>query len=267
MTILTAVLAMGGLGLLLGLALALASKYLSVGQDANIPLVTEALPGANCGACGYAGCAALAGAIVEGSAVTGACPVGGTSTAERVAEIMGVPAQPVAENVAVVMCRGTLDASKKKYIYEGLSDCEVVAGLSGGDKVCRFGCLGLGNCVRVCRFGALTVTDGVAAVDPDKCTACGICLAACPKSLIRMVPKANVYSVRCASHDKGADMKDICLVGCIACRICEKACEYGAIAVSSNIAVIDYAKCTNCGACAEKCPKKIIYCKTQGKGV
>ncbi|NLB81103.1 MAG: RnfABCDGE type electron transport complex subunit B, partial [Clostridiaceae bacterium] len=143
MQILIAVAALGLTGLVLGLLLATASKYLTVSQDERIPILTEALPGANCGACGFAGCASLAKAIAEGNASVNACPVGGLKTSEKLAEIMGIQNSPVQEKVAVVLCRGIENEAKKKYIYKGIENCEVAYNLAGGDKVCGFGCLGL----------------------------------------------------------------------------------------------------------------------------
>jgi electron transport complex protein RnfB len=183
----------------------------------------------------------------------------GAKVSEKVAEIMGAESQPVLENVAVVLCRGVGDTAKKKYLYEGFDDCQIANNLAGGDKICRFGCIGLGNCVRACQFDALKIEDGIAVVDEEKCTACGLCISACPKNIIRFVPKERQYTVRCLSQDKGAQMKSICSVGCIACRLCVKACEYDAIEVKDNIAEIDYSKCVDCGKCFEVCPKKIIY--------
>lgn len=261
MQILTAVIALGAIGLVLGLLLAAASKYLTVEQDERIPLITEALPGANCGGCGFAGCSALANAIAEGTAPVTACPVGGSKSSAAIADIMGVEQGVVTENVAVVRCMGTHDSAKKKYIYEGFSDCDVANRLSGGDKVCAQGCMGLGSCVRVCQFGAMKIIDGVAFADPEKCTACGMCINACPKGIITLAPKDKLYIVKCLSEDKGNVMKSTCSVGCIACRICEKACPVDAIKVKENIAKIDYSKCTDCGECFQKCPKKIIHRK------
>ncbi len=259
MQIIIAVAALGITGLVLGLLLAVASKYLSVKQDDRIPMLIEALPGANCGACGFAGCAAFAQALAEGNAPVNACPVGGAKVSESLALIMGIESAPQEENVAVVLCRGVDNAAKKKYVYEGTEDCEVAYNLSGGDKVCEFGCLGLGSCVRACKFDAIRIEDGVAVIDPEKCTACGLCIKACPKGIIRFMPKKNIYCVRCLSESKGAQMKNICSAGCIACMLCVKACEFDAIKVTNNIAVIDYTKCTDCGKCFEVCPKKIIY--------
>lgn len=261
MNILIPVISLGAIGLILGLLLAVASKYLSVKQDERIPLIMDALPGANCGGCGYAGCAAFANAIAKGEAEVTGCPVGGLKCSEELAKIMNIELTPVSENVAMVFCRGVDGAAKKKYIYEGISDCEIANRLAGGDKACRYGCLGFGNCEKVCGFGAISIIDGVAVIDDEKCTACGMCLKACPKGIIRMIPKDKEYSVRCTSQDKGSAMKNICTAGCIACRLCEKACPVGAIEVVSNIAKIDYSKCTDCGECYKKCPKKIIYKK------
>ncbi len=259
MHILIPVVALGAIGLVLGVLLAAASKYLSVEQDERIGQIEEALPGANCGACSYAGCAVLAAAIAEGKAPVNACPVGGAKSSEIIAGIMGVENSPAAENVAVVMCRGISGAAQKKYLYEGFEDCDIANRLAGGGKACEYGCLGLGNCVRVCQFDAIKVEDSVAVVDPEKCTACGLCVAACPKKVIHLVPKERQYTVRCISQDKGVQMKNLCSVGCIACRLCEKACRFDAIKVKDNFAIIDYDKCTDCGKCFEACPKKIIY--------
>ncbi|MCK9479359.1 MAG: RnfABCDGE type electron transport complex subunit B [Firmicutes bacterium] len=265
MHILIAVAALGATGLVLGLLLAGASKYLEVEQDERIPIIIDLLPGANCGACGYAGCAAFAQALAEGKAPVNGCPVGGAKTSEKLAKVLGVKSDSGSEKVAVVLCRGVDGAAKKKFVYEGIESCEIAHNLSGGDKVCNFGCLGFGDCFNVCRFDAIKIENGVAVIDPEKCTACGLCINACPKGIIRFKPKDKIYSVRCLSQEKGAQMKNICSAGCIACRLCEKACEFDAIKVVDNIAVIDYSKCTDCGKCFEVCPKKIIYKETAFK--
>ena len=63
------------------------------------------------------------------------------------------------------------------------------------------------------------------------------------------------YSVD--SQDKGKQVMTACKVGCIGCKMCERVCESGAVTVENNIAHIDQSKCTGCGACAAKCPKKV----------
>lgn len=263
MDILNAVLVLGALGLVLGLLLALASKYLSVQQDERIELITQALPAANCGGCGYPGCGALAVAIVENKAAVNACPVGGAACAEKIAEIMGLEKGAVEEKVAMVLCAGVKSAAKNKFEYDGVEDCTAASLLAGGERACLYGCIGLGSCERKCVFDAIKVVDGVAVVDHEKCTACGVCVATCPKDIIKLIPKDKAYTVACSSKDKGSAMKNICTVGCIACRLCEKVCPTEAITVEDNLASIDYEKCINCGQCEQKCPKKIIHVKAE----
>jgi len=258
MQILYAAIILGGAGLVCGLLLAVAAKYLAVEVDERAEAITELLPGANCGGCGYAGCAAYAAAVVAGEAAPDCCSAGGASVVKGIAEIMGVEANIKEPMVATVLCNGTANAAVLRYEYEGVLDCVAAARLGGGQKACAYACLGFGNCVKACPFGAITVENGVAKVDKEKCTGCGACVKACPKSVIALIPANNKYYVGCSSKDKGAAMKDKCSAGCIGCRICEKNCPSEAIAVKDNLAVIDYAKCTSCGICAEKCPKKII---------
>ena len=130
---------------------------------------------------------------------------------------------------------------------------------NGGSKACTYGCMGYGSCVKACEFDAIHVVDGIAVVDKEKCKACGKCVATCPRHLIELIPYESKYTVKCASKDKGKDVMPVCSTGCIGCMLCTKQCEFGAITVENNIAHIDYDKCTGCGKCAEKCPKKIIH--------
>lgn len=252
-------LSIGGLGISFGLFLGWASKKFAVEVNPKVAKINEVLPGSNCGGCGYAGCEALAKAIVNAKASVDACPVGGSKLADNIAIIMGVEKKEGNKKVAFVKCNGTCDKSKDKYIYEGVMDCNNASMIPGqGPKGCTYGCLGLGSCVKVCKFDALHVIDGVAVVDEDKCTSCGLCVGACPKGLIDIIPSDSKVRVQCNSKDKGKDVKATCLVGCIGCKLCVKVCEYDAIAVNDNLAEVDYNKCTQCNACVEKCPVKII---------
>lgn len=253
------VISLGGLGVLFGSLLGYASKKFAVEVDPRVPIVRDILPGANCGGCGYAGCDACAKAMVEGEAAPNACPVGGPETAKKIGEVLGLAVDSLERNVAFVKCNGTCNSAKNKYEYSGIADCRDAALLPGGGyKGCSYGCLGLGSCVKVCEFGALSVVNGVAVVDENKCTSCGKCAKICPKGLIEIVPADKKVRVVCNSRDKGKDVKDNCAVGCIGCRMCERACQFGAIIFENNLAKIDYEKCTQCNACALKCPTKAI---------
>lgn len=262
-SILYPVLSIGGMGVLFGVGLGFAAIKFKVEQDPKIPLVREALPGANCGGCGFAGCDAFAAAVVSGEAKINGCPVGGAAVAEKVAEIMGVEAGDAERLTAFVKCKGDCDKSQSKYNYFGIEDCTIENALSGGAKSCSFGCLGGGSCVKACNFGAISVQNGVAVVDKEKCTSCGQCIKACPKNLIELIPYKNEVKVACNSNDNGKVVKSNCSVGCIGCKICEKACEFDAVHIDKFLAKVDYDKCTQCGACTQKCPTKAITGKQQ----
>lgn len=256
----------GGIGLLFGCLLAFASIIFKVSKDERIERIENALPGANCGACGFAGCSAYAAAVVEEGASTAMCSVGKDAVAKEIAAIMGKNAEKVEKKVARVMCAGTCGVADTKYNYSGIRDCTAEAKLADGAKSCRYGCLGLGSCIKVCKYGAISIVDGIAYIDEQKCRACGMCLKACPKQIIKFVPLANKVWVPCNSRDTGKETIANCKAGCVACRICEKNCPVEAVKVVDNHAVIDYEKCVSCGLCADKCPKKLIH-KGKSEGI
>lgn len=247
-----------GLGALMGAMLAAASRAFAVKTDPRIDAVRSNLPGANCGGCGFAGCSAFAEALVEGRAAPSGCAAADSAAVDEICRILGVEAGHSVRMRAQVMCSGTSEASKKKYIYSGISDCLSAVTLGGGDKLCPNGCIGLGTCTRSCKFGAISARDGVAVVDYHLCRACGMCVSTCPKGLIELVPFESRYFVGCRSVDDGKTTRRNCDVGCISCRLCEKACDADAISVDDFVAHIDYSKCTGCGKCSDKCPRKII---------
>ena len=265
--ILIAIGVLGGLGLLFGLVLAIASKVFYVETDPRLDLLNECLPGANCGGCGYAGCGGYAEAVLKGEAEIGKCASGGNECAMKMAEIMGVKAEKMERRVAMVRCSGykAVDeegnpiGAKLKGEYEGISDCLAASKVAGrGPSACKFGCLGFGNCVAACQFDAIHIVDGVAVVDEEKCVGCLACAAACPRQLIVPVSPAQNVLIACASMAKGAATMRACTVGCIGCGKCAKACTHGAITMEKNLAHIDPTKCVNCGECAKACPKGLI---------
>lgn len=257
--VLLAVLVVGGVGIFIGLLLGVAGSKLAVEVDQKELDVRAELPGNNCGGCGYAGCDGLAKAIAAGQADVGACPVGGAPVAAKIAAIMGLEAGEAVRKTAFVKCAGDCEKAKNNYEYTGVDSCVAAAfAPNGGPKACTFGCMGMGSCVAACDFDAIHIVNGIAVVDPEKCKACGKCVATCPRQLIEIKPYDAAYAVQCASKDKGKEVMQVCSTGCIGCMICTKQCETGAITVENNIAHIDYEKCTSCGKCAEKCPKKII---------
>ncbi|MDR1765310.1 MAG: RnfABCDGE type electron transport complex subunit B [Lachnospiraceae bacterium] len=259
MAVVAAAVVVGLIGIIIGVLLGVASVKFKVEVDEREVAVREALPGNNCGGCGYPGCDGLAAAIAKGDAPVGSCPVGGAAVAAVIAGIMGVETGDLERKVAFVRCMGTCDKTTNQYEYYGIEDCLMATVVPGASpKACEYGCTGFGSCVKACAFDAIHVVDGVAVVDKEACVACTKCIAACPKHLIELVPYEAGYMVACSSHDKGKDVKGKCQAGCIGCTLCTKQCQDGAISVTDSLAAIDYTKCTNCGKCAAKCPAKII---------
>ncbi len=248
-------------GLLLGLFLAIGSSVFNVEKPELLTKIEELMPGANCGACGFPGCVGLAEAIYKGEAGPDKCPVASSAQRAEISLATGkVPGADTVSNIAFIKCMGMKDEDvAKKFEYIGIESCEMAALTSGGWKSCEYGCLKLGDCIRVCKFDALSYGENhEPVIDKNKCTACGLCVAACPKTLIEIIPFKKTYMVNCLSKDKGADTRKFCKVGCIACKLCEKACKFEAVKVVDNIAYIDQGKCTACGLCAKACPQKVI---------
>lgn len=257
--VLIAIAIVGGVGLFIGLFLGFFGKYFKVESDPREDQIIEVLPGNNCGGCGFPGCSGLAAAIVAGEAPVNGCPVGGAKVGDLVAQIMGVEASEAVKKVAFVKCAGTCDKTKSNYDYFGIRDCKMMAFVpDGGSKSCNYGCLGYGTCVKACQFDAISIVDGVAVVDKEKCVACGKCISECPKHLIELVNYDSSYAVSCNSKDKGPVCMKICESSCIGCGLCVRSCESGAISVTDFVAHIDQDKCTGCGKCAESCRRAAI---------
>lgn len=257
--IVNAVLTLTVMGIIFGAGLAYASKIFFVEINEKEKEVLDALPGANCGACGFAGCSGLANAIANNNAPINSCPVGGDKLVKKLEIIMGQSASSNTRMVARVLCKGNLQKAKWKSVHLGAHDCQAAVLIEGGPKGCEYGCMGYGTCVKVCPFNAININDfGIAEVIEENCVACGKCVDACPKSIIEIKPYDSKIVVECISRDIGKIVRTNCSAGCIACKLCEKNCAFDAVKVENNVAKIDYQKCTQCRVCAQKCPTGAI---------
>jgi NADPH-dependent glutamate synthase beta subunit-like oxidoreductase len=181
-----------GLGLAASVMLAIASKIFYVWEDPRIERVEEALLGANCGGCGYAGCAVAAEAVVDGKAGVDVCVAGGFEIAQNVAAVMGMAVEEKEPEIAQPGCYYGVQDADLRYTYVGVMDCRAAMLLYGGSKECHIGCLGLGTCVRACPFGALSMGENnLPVVDKQRCTSCGVCAEVCPKGIITVTSAAK----------------------------------------------------------------------------
>jgi Na+-translocating ferredoxin:NAD+ oxidoreductase RNF subunit RnfB len=257
-TILITTLVFTGIGLIVGIGLLVTGKKFHVEKDERESEIRELLPGNNCGACGFAGCDAMAEAIAKGEAPVNGCPVGGSPVAEKIAAVMGTDAEAVERKTAFVRCKGTCEVTRNQGNYVGVKDCRSAALNGIRTTECDYGCLGFGSCVSICPEHAITVKDGVAVVNRMKCVGCGLCVRTCPTGPIELVPESKKVIVQCSNHDMGLTVKKVCSAGCIGCGICAKKCPSEAITVSGNLAHVNYENCVQCGECASACPVKVI---------
>jgi len=241
-----------------------AQKF-KVFEDPRIDQVEDALPAANCGGCGFAGCRNFAETLVKKDQWDGLfCPVGGNETMARAASILGKEAIEQAPKVAVVRCNGTPEFRPRLNIYNGAPTCAIIHSLYMGEAGCPHGCLGEGDCVVVCDFDAIRMDPetGLPVVDDEKCTACGACVKACPRYIIELRKKNKKdrkIFVSCINEEKGAVAKKNCSVACIGCSKCFKVCAYEAITMENNLAFIDSEKCKLCRKCMPECPTGAIH--------
>jgi len=239
-------------------ALGFAAKKFAVEVDPRELAALEVLPGANCGACGFPGCAGYAKALVAGTIDLNQCPPGGADVVAKLAHILGVEASAAVRQIAVVLCQGDNRKAQLKYRYLGLEDCTAAQRIAGGPKTCPGGCLGLGSCQRICPFDAIEMTsDGLAVISREKCTGCRKCIAVCPRDVIRMTPYAASVHVLCNSHDKGALVRKYCQVGCIGCHICKKTVP-DSYKIENFLAEVIYEHDTEAVEAIAKCPTKCI---------
>ncbi|MFZ6037813.1 MAG: Fe-S cluster domain-containing protein [Bacteroidota bacterium] len=262
--ILTAVAVLCVIGAVSSAILYVISQRFKTIEDPRIEQVLEALPAANCGGCGFPGCNGFASAIVKSDTMDGFyCPVGGQTTMDNIARILGRTADVSTKKIAVVRCNGTCEHRPRTNIYDGASNCAIAAALYGGDTGCSFGCLGLGDCVDSCLFDAIHINPEtmLPEVVEDKCTACGACVKACPKNLIELRkqgPKSRRIYVSCMNKDKGGIARKSCEVACIGCSKCQQVCPFDAITIENNLAYIIDDKCRLCRKCVPVCPTNSI---------
>lgn len=263
--ILITVAALAVTGCIAAVILYFVSQKFKVFEDPRVGEVEEVLPGANCGGCGFAGCHAMADALVKADDISALfCPVGGADVMNKAAAILGKTAAASAPKVAVVRCNGNCEARPHKLEYDGAKKCAILAANFAGETDCSYGCLGCGDCVDACQFDAIKMNaeTGLPQVDDDKCVACGACAKACPKSIIELRfkgPKSRRLFVSCVNKDKGALAMKACKNACIGCGKCTKECQFDAIHVENNVAYIDFTKCKFCRKCAAVCPTHAIH--------
>ncbi|NCF09209.1 MAG: Fe-S cluster domain-containing protein [Gammaproteobacteria bacterium] len=255
------------LGLLFGIALAATARRFHVATNPVIDEVKDNLPAANCGACGYGGCAAYAEHVVEDGDVSPTlCTPGGQEIAITIGELTGKKVGEIKEEVAMLRCAGIRSVAREQATYVGIHTCAAAALSFGGPKACKYGCLGLGDCQRACAFDAIRMTDdGIVAIDEAKCTGCGLCVDACPKQTLEMMPRHHRVLLSCTTRDKGKSVKNVCTVGCIQCQLCIKECPAEAISFDENGVInVDHETCTAYGpgceqVCVAVCPTDIIH--------
>lgn len=258
-TILIAAGVVAGIGLICALLLTVSSKFMEVKTDERIGKIRNCLPGANCGACGFAGCDGYAEALVNiDGTKTNLCIPGADKVSQDISDILGVEFADVVEMVAFVSCNGNCAATSKKFEYDGIDTCAAASMLYGGDGKCSFGCIGLGDCAAVCPTDSICIENGISHIDTRTCIGCGMCVDSCPKSIISLRPTVKTVFVACSNKEKGAVSRKKCKNTCIGCKKCEMTCPVGAITVSDNLSHIDYDKCINCHKCADVCPMGCI---------
>lgn len=258
--ILIALLTMGGLGFFFASVLAIASEKLKVKENPQVLKINEALPGLNCGACGQAGCHDLAEKISAQGSLDGLrCPPGGAQVDDAISKILGISSETLIRKRAIIMCGGTKALAVNRGDYKGVQTCTAAELVAGGPKACDYGCMGFGDCEKVCPFDAIHILeDGLPHVDELKCTACGLCVEACPRNIIDMISCHNRIVVACSSKDKGAVVRKVCKVGCIGCSLCVRNAPEGYV-ISDLLAKVKYENGDEkADPGRAKCPTKCI---------
>lgn len=242
MSVIVAVLALGGLTLLLAVMLVIANRKLYVYEDPRIDVVEDLLPHANCGACGFPGCRPFADALVAEKVLPGKCTVSSEEGRQKIADYLGVSLGNEEKQVARLACAGGINVARNKASYKGLKTCRAASLVSGGGKGCFWGCLGFGDCMEVCDFDAIHMDEhALPVVDIDKCTACGDCVEICPKDLFSLEPLSHQLWVACKNLEKGDEILEDCQVACTACGRCAMDAPGELIVMKNNLPVVNYS--------------------------
>ena len=263
--IISSIIVLGIIGLASAVILYFVAQKFKVEEDSRIDVVTELLPGANCGGCGFPGCRGFAEACVKAETLDNLlCPVGGLPVMCKVSEALGLAVCQATPKIAVVRCNGSCANRPRSNKFDGARNCKIAAQLYAGETNCSYGCFGYGDCVEACKFDAITINPetGLPVVNEDKCTACGACVKACPKKVIELRnkgPKGRRVFVSCVNKDKGGVARKACSAACIGCGKCQKVCPFGAIKVENNLAYIDFELCRSCRKCVNECPTGAIH--------
>lgn len=262
--LISSVLTLLGLGLVAATVLAVASRVFYVEEDPRVEAVVDALPGANCGGCGYAGCEGYAIAVVNDPAIAAnLCVAGGAETSIAVGELTGKTVTASEPLLSFRRCDKVAGNVGLRYEYQGMPSCAAATLLTGGVDVCSWSCLGYGDCVQVCPFDAMTVENRMVRVNAKKCTGCGLCIKACPRNSLELIPNRARVAVFCATREKLREVMDICETGCINCGKCIKSCPAHAVSSINDRIEIDQKRCLAYGpecaeACVDACPRNIM---------
>jgi Na+-translocating ferredoxin:NAD+ oxidoreductase RNF subunit RnfB len=253
------IIALVAIGVLSAVILYFVAQKFKVDEDPRIDTVTETLPAANCGGCGYAGCRNFAEELVKADDISALfCPVGGNTVMVTIAQILGKTVDAKDPLVAVVRCNGTFEHRPRTNVYDGASSCAIQHALYTGDTDCPYGCLGCGDCTTFCKFDALSMNpeSGLPVINDAKCTACGACVKSCPRNIIELRKKDKKdrkIFVSCVNKDRGGIAKKYCAVACTGCTKCLKICTFNAIKIENNLAYIDHNVCKMCRKCPSEC--------------
>ena len=251
-----------GLGTGFAIVLLIASIKLKVEVDPKVEQIHEALPNLDCGACGFAGCASYAKAVLANPELIGKCAPGGPETSEKIAGVLSLQVSDSGPaKRPIVHCRAHTEDRTFYAEYQGIPSCTAVNALPNV-QACKFGCLGFGDCVKSCNFDALHMVEGVPIVDYPKCTGCGACAKACPRDLVELIPFKikRMLVVACSNKEPAKLVKQVCDVGCVGCSLCQRLFA-DHFQVKDNLAYLNYDNYTgeeDLNPLFKKCPAEAL---------